>query len=68
MAIKKELVDELLKDADPKAVFSSEGLLSEIKKALAERMLNAELDQHLQGESACRRLATTVTATARRRC
>jgi putative transposase len=52
MAIKKELVDELLKDADPKAVFSSEGLLSEIKKALAERMLNAELDQHLQGESA----------------
>jgi len=28
MAIKKELVDELLKGVDPKAVFSSEGLLS----------------------------------------
>ena len=51
MAIKNELVDELLKDADPKKVFSSEGLLAEIKKALAERMLNAEMDQHLQGES-----------------
>jgi len=52
MAIKKGIVDELLKDVDPKAVFSSEGLLSEIKKALAERMLNAELDQHLESEAA----------------
>jgi putative transposase len=52
MAIKNELVDELLKDTDPKKVFSSEGLLSEIKKALAERMLNAEMDQHLEGEMA----------------
>ena len=32
MAIKKEIVDELLKDVDPKAVFSSEGLLVELKK------------------------------------
>ena len=52
MAIKNEIVDELLKDADPKKVFSSEGLLAEIKKALAERMLNAEMDQHLEDESA----------------
>ena len=52
MAVKKELVDELLKDADPKKVFGSEGLLDEIKKALAERMLNAELDEHLAAESA----------------
>lgn len=44
MAVKKELVDELLKDADPKKVFGSEGLLDDIKKALAERMLSAELD------------------------
>src|SRR5271169_2078730 len=50
--IKNELVDELLKDADPKKVFSSEGLLTDIKKALAERMLNAEMDQHLEGEAA----------------
>jgi len=52
MAIKKEIVDDLLKGADPKTVFSSEGLLDEIKKALAERMLNAELDEHLQNEAA----------------
>ena len=52
MAVKKELVDELLKDADPKKVFGSEGLLDEIKKALAERMLNAELDEHLAAQSA----------------
>jgi putative transposase len=51
MPIKNEIVDELLKDADPKKVFSSEGLLAEIKKALAERMLNAELDDHLQNEA-----------------
>ena len=52
MAIKNEVMDELLKDADPKRVFSSEGLLAEIKKALAERMLNAEMDQHLESEAA----------------
>jgi putative transposase len=52
MAIKNEIVDELLKGSDPKKVFSSEGLLDEIKKALAERILNAELDDHLQNEAA----------------
>ena len=50
MAIKNEIMDELLKGVDPKKVFSSEGLLAEIKKALAERILNAEMDQHLEGE------------------
>ncbi len=49
--IKNELVDELLKGADPKKVFSSEGLLTDIKKALAERMLNAEMEQHLENEA-----------------
>jgi putative transposase len=47
MAIKKEILDELLKDKDPKAIFSSDGLLGELKKALAERVLNAEMDHHL---------------------
>ncbi len=47
MAIKKEILDELLKDRDPKAMFSSDGLLGELKKALAERVLNAEMDHHL---------------------
>jgi putative transposase len=47
MAIKNEILDELLKDKDPKTIFSSEGLLGELKKALAERILNAEMDHHL---------------------
>ena len=31
MAIKNEIIDQLLKDQDPKQVFSSEGLLGEFK-------------------------------------
>ena len=72
MPIKNEIVEELLKGADPKKVFSIDGLLEEIKKALAERMPNAELDGHLQKEATGRLRATrvvaqtTATATARR--
>src|SRR6202158_6427961 len=47
MAIKKEILDALLMDIDPKTMFSSEGLLGELKKALDERFLNAEMDHHL---------------------
>jgi putative transposase len=61
MPIKNEIVEELLKDVDPKKVFSSEGLLSDIKKALAERMLNAELDEHLQSETATEGSGTPAT-------
>ena len=49
-AISAELLDDLLKDQDPATVLSSEGLLGELKKALAERMLNAEMDVHLDSE------------------
>lgn len=45
--IKPELLDELLKGQDPRTVLSSDGLVGELKKALAERMLKAELDHHL---------------------
>ena len=51
MAIRREIIDELLSGKDPKTVLSSEGLIGELKKALAERMLNAELDEHLGGEA-----------------
>jgi putative transposase len=44
---KAELLDELLKGQDPKTVLSSGGLFGELKKALAERILNAEMDHHL---------------------
>jgi len=32
MAIKNEIIDELLKDQDPKLVFSSAGLLGELTR------------------------------------
>jgi putative transposase len=47
VGIKKELIDELLAGRDAKTVFEQDGLLDELKKALAERILNAELDHHL---------------------
>jgi putative transposase len=37
---------------DPQAVFANDGLFDELKKALAERVLNAEIDDHLDGEAA----------------
>jgi len=45
--ITNEMVDQLLAGRDPATVFSSGGLVDELKKRLAERMLNAELDHHL---------------------
>lgn len=48
--IDPKLVDELLKDQDPQTVLSSEGLLGDLKKALAERILDAEMDVHLASE------------------
>jgi putative transposase len=50
MAIEKELVDQLLAGRDPNEVFSKDGLLDDLKQALSERILNAELDEHLDGE------------------
>jgi putative transposase len=51
MAIKNEILDELLKGKDPKTVLTSAGLFGELKKALADRMLSAEMDEHLAGEA-----------------
>jgi putative transposase len=44
------ILDQLLAGADPKTAFDPNGLLDELKKALAERALNAEMDHHLAGE------------------
>src|SRR6201998_197650 len=43
------VLDPLLSDADPQTVFDPNGLLDALKKALAERVLNAEMDHHLAG-------------------
>src|SRR5215208_1650409 len=48
-AIPDELLDQLLGGSDPRAALADGGLLDELKKALAERALNAELDHHLEG-------------------
>lgn len=50
MAIDKELLDQLLSGRDPEEVFAKDGLLDDLKKALSERILNAELDAHLGEE------------------
>src|SRR5450631_3410679 len=52
MAIKRDTLDQLLEGRDPQAVFSKDGLFDELKKALAERVLNAEIDDDLDGEAA----------------
>jgi putative transposase len=48
----QDTLDQLLLGRDPKEVFSKDGRFDELKKALAERVLNAELDDHLDGEAA----------------
>ena len=48
--IPEAVLDQLLAGADPKTVFDPNGLLDDLKKALAERVLNAEMDHHLAGE------------------
>jgi putative transposase len=50
MAIKRETLDALIAEAEGKDPFGKDGLLDELKKALAERALNAELDHHLAHE------------------
>jgi len=50
--ISDSLLDQLLDGTDAKSAFDPNGVLDTLKKALAERMLNAEMDQHLGGEAA----------------
>jgi putative transposase len=50
--IPDELLDRLLAGRDPQAALGKDGLVDELKRALAERALNAELDHHLDGEAA----------------
>jgi putative transposase len=41
------MVDQVLAGRDPATVFESGGLVDELKKRLAERMLNGEMEHHL---------------------
>ena len=49
--IADEVLDQLLEGRDPATVFETGGLVDELKKRLAERMLNAEMDHHLGAEA-----------------
>lgn len=50
-AIPSELLDQLLAGGDAAAALADGGLLDALKKALAERALNAEMDHHLDQEA-----------------
>jgi len=50
-SIPDEILDQLLQGADAKTAFDPGGLLEGLKKALAERVLNAEMDHHLAQEA-----------------
>jgi len=67
MAIEKDILDQLLAGRDPQEVFGRDGLVDELKKALSERILNTELDEHL-GEERGEGRSTGATAARQRRC
>lgn len=52
MAIDKDVLYQLLAGPDSEELFAKDGSLAELKKALSERMLSAELDDHLESEDA----------------
>ena len=50
MSIDKELLDQLMEGRAAGDLFGKTGILSELTKALAERALSTELDEHLAQE------------------
>ena len=52
MSMDKNLLDELMKGRSASDLFGKDGVLAELTKALAERALSAELDDHLTEERA----------------
>jgi putative transposase len=52
MKIRDALIDELLAGQDPSTVMNQDGLLGVLKKALLNRMMAAEFDNHLAREQA----------------
>ena len=53
-AIPDEMLDQVLSGASASTAFDQGGLLDQLKKVLAERALNAEMDHHLAGEGGAR--------------
>ena len=65
--ISDALLDELLAGEDPAQVFREGTPIADLKKAVAERALDAEMDAHLEGASE-RDLGTTATVTSASGC
>jgi putative transposase len=52
LSISDEILDQLLAGGDPRDTLAGkDGLLNALKKAFAERALNAEMDLHLGSDS-----------------
>jgi putative transposase len=51
-SIPDSVLDQLLGGAEASAAFEQGGILDALKKAFAERALNAEMDHHLSGDDA----------------
>src|SRR3954447_17543784 len=51
-SIPDELLERLLAGRDPQSALTEGGVLDELKRAFAERALNAEMDHHLAEETA----------------
>ncbi|MFT9096465.1 MAG: IS256 family transposase [Gluconobacter cerinus] len=52
LAIPDDVLDQVLAGRVVRTMSDADALLGDMKKALAERLLNAELDHHLDGEAA----------------
>jgi putative transposase len=63
--IADEMLDQLLEGRDPATVFTTGGLVDELKKRLAERMLNGEMEHHLSRRRS-KKPAITATVMAPR--
>lgn len=59
-ALAYAFLDQLLAGADPKSTFEVDCLLDELKKALAEQALNAQVGVDRRGAGESRRLASAA--------
>ncbi|GHO59132.1 hypothetical protein KSB_76070 [Ktedonobacter robiniae] len=60
MTVRRELIDELLKECtDPKEILAEGGLLKQLTSALIERCLETEMEEHLGCPKHAKRSETT---------
>ena len=67
MAIEKDVLDQLLSGRDPRQLFSKDGLIDELKKALSDGFCRRNLTITLR-QKLPKALSIAATAHRRRRC